>query len=67
MVHNLRLRNELKDFAQNPYFTAQLANENDLYHWEATIIGPEDTPYEGGVFRLNIYLPTDYPFRPPKF
>ncbi|QHN98216.1 ubiquitin-conjugating enzyme E2 27 isoform X1 [Arachis ipaensis] len=31
-----------------------------------TIPGPIGTPYEGGVFKIDITLPDGYPFEPPK-
>jgi len=38
---------------------------NDRY-FKATITGPKDSPYEGGKFNLEIFLPEEYPMVPPK-
>ena len=40
--------------------------ESNVRHFEVTIAGPKDTPYEGGLFRLELYLPDEYPMMPPK-
>ncbi|XP_022765935.1 ubiquitin-conjugating enzyme E2 11-like [Durio zibethinus] len=39
---------------------------DSLDFWQATIFGQPGTPYEGGLFRLSINLPNDYPIKPPK-
>lgn len=31
-----------------------------------TLKGPSDTPYEGGIFEVDIIIPNEYPFTPPK-
>lgn len=31
-----------------------------------TIEGPEQSAYENGVFRLELFLPDEYPMEPPK-
>ena len=32
--------------------------------WNVAIEGPAATPYEGGVFHVQLQLPADYPFKP---
>ncbi len=34
--------------------------------WEAVILGPDETEWEGGVFNLKIEFGEDYPTKPPK-
>ena len=39
---------------------------NDYFHWKITIIGPKDTPYEGGVFSIIANFKDDYPNSKPE-
>eukprot|EP00461_Guttulinopsis_vulgaris_P002576 UN02577 len=45
---------------------AKPKNPSDIFNWEGWILGPEGTPYEGGLFYLEIVFPSNYPFAAPK-
>jgi ubiquitin-protein ligase len=40
-------------------------NESDWLKWNFTILGPYDSPYEGGIYTGIITFPENYPTSPP--
>ncbi len=65
-----RIKKELelinKDDEFPEYIVYGPIDANNMFDWEATIIGPENSPYEGGILELSITFPKDFPFKPPK-
>ena len=68
MACKKRILQEIKELQNNDSdnVTAGPVSEDNIFCWSATLIGPKDSPYEGGIFLLNINFPQDYPFKPPK-
>eukprot|EP00792_Barthelona_sp_PAP020_P005283 TRINITY_DN2581_c0_g1_i2.p1 TRINITY_DN2581_c0_g1~~TRINITY_DN2581_c0_g1_i2.p1 ORF type:complete len:149 (+),score=32.97 TRINITY_DN2581_c0_g1_i2:750-1196(+) len=62
-----RIRHELKELETDPPANISAGPVgNDLSHWQGHIIGPSESPYEGGVFHVDIRIPVEYPFQAPK-
>jgi len=62
-----RLAKELKEFVDEPKDWCRATCVQDkLFLWHAEVLGPDGTAYEKGIFKLEIDIPPEYPFKPPK-
>ncbi|CAI9727398.1 Hypothetical predicted protein [Octopus vulgaris] len=63
-----RLMAEYRQLTLNPPegIIAGPVSEENFFEWEALIMGPEGTCFEGGVFLTRLMFPPDYPLSPPK-
>lgn len=46
--------------------TLEFISESDIHRLKGSFLGPPETPYEGGRFIIDIEVPMEYPFKPPK-
>lgn len=62
-----RIQKDLEDLSENPIpnCAAGVAVE-DLFTWQVMVMGPDATPYEGGLFFIDMNFPSNYPLAPPK-
>ncbi len=64
---NTRIIKETQRLLQEPVpgVNATPYQDNHRY-FNVAIAGPADSAYEGGLFRLELFLPSEYPMAPPK-
>lgn len=66
----LRIQREYKkvmesDEVKNSGIKIELVDDN-YHHLKGTFAGPDDSPYKGASFKVDIVIPDNYPFSPPK-
>ena len=62
-----RILKETQRLAQDPVVGIYAEpSENNYRHFYVKIAGPTETPYEGGLFDCELFLPDEYPMVPPK-
>ena len=55
-----RLQKEVLDLSENPLDWASAEPVGgDLFVWNVSVMGPSNTPYFGGIFKLKMTLSTE--------
>jgi len=64
----LRLASDLRRMADDaaPGVSASPVSEDNIFQWNATVVGPDESPWEGGIFSLRLTFPDQYPEKPPR-
>ncbi|XP_063241483.1 ubiquitin-conjugating enzyme E2 T-like isoform X4 [Bacillus rossius redtenbacheri] len=67
MIKSTRVKKELERITRHPPFgvSCWLKDESNLDILDACIRGLDGTPYESGIFRIQIQIPEKYPLEPP--
>lgn len=67
MVDFGRIQKELREIGNDRAsgVTVEVVQDN-LQRLVGSVPGPKDTPYDGGIFKVDIQLDDQYPFVPPK-
>mmetsp|Transcript_9134 Transcript_9134/g.10304 ORF Transcript_9134/g.10304 Transcript_9134/m.10304 type:complete len:114 (+) Transcript_9134:19-360(+) len=61
-----RLMRDFKKFEEEtPEGINATPTAENLMEWEAVIIGPEETIWEGGIFKLKMVFSEEYPNKAP--
>eukprot|EP00798_Chlamydomonas_sp_ICE-L_P015782 gene15782-21905_t len=67
MVDLSRIQKELREIEKDKESGVKVTiKDNNLQKLTGYVPGPKDTPYEGGLYQVDIDLEDSYPFMPPK-
>lgn len=68
MSRGKRIMKELQAVKDDPeaHIGLSFVSESDIHHLKGTFLGPPGTPYANGKFYIDIEVPMEYPFKPPK-
>lgn len=62
-----RIIKETQRLVENPVpGICAIPDDSNARYFHVMISGPNDSPFEGGVFKLELFLPKDYPMSAPK-
>ena len=63
------LKQEFNNLQNNPIcalgVTVGLPDKNNIFKWQISLLGPQETPYAGGIFILEANFPEGYPEEGP--
>ncbi|CAH2066432.1 unnamed protein product [Thlaspi arvense] len=60
-----RLMRDFRRLLQDPPAGISGSPQGNIFLWNAVIFGPDDTPWDGGMFKLTLKFTEDYPNKPP--
>jgi len=67
MYKNRKIEREFRDLIEKyEEFNVSLIDDENIFEWKVELPGPKDSPYEKGIFELEIKFPFNYPTYPPK-
>ena len=63
-----RITREIQKLKTEPLegVISAVSHETNSHRFLIKMAGPPSSPYAGGVFNLELFLPEDYPMSPPK-
>ena len=61
-----RLRQDFMRLKKDPVpFIVAEPLPSNLLEWHYVVTGPEDSPYDGGLYHGKLVFPVEFPFKPP--